>query len=169
MELVTAGQMADVGGPDPRLRITLDEHRHELTDLVHVVARLPLGDDACEDVTGGGQGVQRPNGNATLIALMPRDAEVAELQPPLLTHKDVERRQVAVQHLPTMELPEDLEDAGNLAARRGFGPRFARTLQEGAEITEARVFESKTVERTLWRPHQWKRLEHLNRARVSLE
>ena len=56
--------------------------------------------------------------DAALVALLPRDAEVAELQAPLVAHEHVYGRQVAMQHLAAMQLVEHLQDAGDLAPRR---------------------------------------------------
>ncbi len=88
--------------------------------MIHIVARLPFRNVAREDVARCGERVQGVRGDAALVALLPRNAEVAELQPASITDEDVERRQVAMQHFAAMELAEHLQDARNLAARGGF-------------------------------------------------
>ena len=95
----------------------------QLPDLVDVVARLPLRRGAGEDVARRRQRVHRPRGDAAPVALLADDAEVAELEAAVVADEDVHRRQVAVQQLAAMQLAEHLQDAGDLAPRRGLRPR----------------------------------------------
>ena len=55
-------------------------------------------------------------GDAALVALLPDDAEVAELESGAVADEHVQRRQIAVEQLAAMELAEDLQDAGDLPA-----------------------------------------------------
>ena len=110
--------MADVAGAQARLRAALDQHSQQLAHLIHVVARPPFRHFAIDDVAGRGKGIQRSRRDAALIALLPRDAKIAELQAPLVAHEHVYRRQVAMQHLAAVQLVEDLQDAGDFPPRR---------------------------------------------------
>jgi len=51
---------------------------------------------------------------ARTLALLADDAEVADLERAALAHEDVERGEVAVQHLAAVQLAEHFEDAGDL-------------------------------------------------------
>src|SRR4026209_2131509 len=53
-------------------------------------------------------------------SVRPGGALRPELQPPVVADEDVQRRGVAVERLPAVQLAEGLEDARDLAARRGF-------------------------------------------------
>ena len=69
----------------------------------------------------------RVRGDAAPVALLPDDAEVAELEAAAVADEDVDRREVAVQQLAAMQLAEHVEDAGDLAPRGRFGqPLSAR-------------------------------------------
>src|SRR6185503_16616438 len=59
LEVVAAGQPADLPCREADARVALDEHAEELADLVDVVARLPLGDGPGQDLAGRGQRVVR--------------------------------------------------------------------------------------------------------------
>src|SRR5690606_17733299 len=104
-----AVETLDLGQPDARPRVTLDQHAQELSHLIHIVARLPLGRRAGEDVTRRHVGVERACRDAAAIVLLPDDAEVAELEAMALADEDVERREVAVEQLPAVELAEHLQ------------------------------------------------------------
>ena len=71
----------------------------------------------------------RPRGDAAAVALLADDAEVAELERAAVADEHVQRREVAVQHLPAMELAEHLEDARDLAPRGRFRPPLAVALR----------------------------------------
>ena len=83
---------------------------------------------------------------AALVALLLDDAEVAELEAAAVADEDVERRQVPMQQLAAMELAEDFQQAGDLAARGGLGPAAAVAMQVGAEVAEARELEREAVD-----------------------
>ena len=78
---------------------------------------------------GAVSGFMRARGDAAPVALLPDDAEVAELEAPAVADEDVHRREVAVQQLAAVQLAEHLEDAGDLAPRRRLGPRLAGALR----------------------------------------
>ena len=77
-----------------------------------------------------------------------------------------------MQQLAAMQLAEHLEDAGDLAAGGGFRPAAAGALKKRAEVAVRRVLEGEAVQdamRARPRPHQRKRVEDANRARVAVE
>ena len=51
LQMIAAGEAPDLVLEDPLPRVPLHQHPDELPHLVHVVARLPLGRGAREDVT----------------------------------------------------------------------------------------------------------------------
>ena len=51
-----------------------------------------------------------------------------------------------MEHLTTVQLAEYLEDAGDLAAGLGLGPRLAGAVKEGAQVSVARLLERQAVE-----------------------
>ena len=117
-----------------------------------------------------------------VVAVMPRvslccraNPEVAELQPharrplPAIADEQVHRRQVAVQRLAAMQPPQDVEDAGNLAAHGRLGPAFLRAAEERGEIAVPRIFERKVVQHLPVGAHERKHVVHADRARVPAE
>src|SRR4029453_15980953 len=64
LELVAAGELRDLGGWDPSGPVPLDEHPEELSDLIDVVARLPLGDEPRGDLARRHVGVEGAGGGA---------------------------------------------------------------------------------------------------------
>src|SRR5262249_51812718 len=146
LQVVAAGEMTHLGGADALPRVSLDEHPQELSDLVDVVARLPLGNDSRGDLARGHGRVERARGQPPApIAHRADDAEVAELQARAVAHEHVHRRQVAVEELPAVELPEHLEDAGDLTPCRALRPRLPRPPQVRAEVAVAGVLEGEAV------------------------
>src|SRR4029079_11857850 len=97
------------------------------------------------------------------------DAEVAELEPRSLAHEHVERREVAVEELAAVEPTQHVEDAGDLAARRGLGPRFPGALEERAEVAVARVLERQVVEDQTVAPGEREAVVDADRARRARE
>ena len=114
-------------------------------------------------------GVHRPGGDAAPIALLPDDAEVAELQPPAIADEHVHRRQVAVQQLAAMQLAQHLEDAGDLAARCRFGPRCRPARRCALRSPWQRVLERQAVEHLAVGAHQREAIEDADRARMAVE
>src|SRR5204863_293437 len=78
--------------------------------------------------------------------------------------EDVHRRQIAVERLSAMQLPEHVEDARNLAPHRRFGPPFAAAPQERAEIAVFSVFQDEKVVEASAFANQRKCIEHPGRA-----
>ncbi len=64
LQMIAARQPADLGGPDAGARVALHEHPEKLTDLIHVVARLPFRRGAFEDVARRGQRIECPRPDA---------------------------------------------------------------------------------------------------------
>ena len=85
-------------------------------------------------------------GDAALIALLPDDTEVAQLQPPIVADEHVHRREVAVQHLAAMQPAQHVEDAGDLAPRRRLGEAALAAAEERAQVAVARVLERQAVD-----------------------
>ncbi len=73
------------------------------------------------------------------------DAEVAEFELAAVADEDVEWGQVAMQQLAAVQLAEDFEDAGDLAARGPLRPAVAVPAQIRAQVAEARVLERQAV------------------------
>src|SRR5690606_15648790 len=106
------------------------------------------------------------------IALLPDDAEVAQLEAMALTDEDVERREIPMEVLATMQFAEHLENAGHLAADGGLGPRIRVAREKRAQVAVRCVLERKAVE------HRYRRaaaarerecVEHANGAGMSVE
>ena len=169
LEVVAAGQAPDLLGGHAHPRVALDQHAQQLADLVDVVARLPLGRGAVEDLAGGGERVARAGAAAPRVALLAHDPEVAELQRRAVAHEHVEGREVAVEQLAAVQLAQHLEDPRDLAARRPLRPALARAQQERAEVPVPRVLEREAVEDAPARPHEREGIEDADRARVAVE
>src|SRR6266513_804787 len=75
-----AGKATDVLTPHGTRDITAQEHGRELADLIDVVALLPSPDPAPGDLRRRVERVEGIGGDTVAIALMPGDAEVAELE-----------------------------------------------------------------------------------------
>jgi hypothetical protein len=125
-QVIGARQAANLVRPNPRVRVSLDQHAQQLPHLIDIVARLPARYGAREDVARRRQRVHRARGDASPIALLPHDAEIPELQTPAVTDEDVQRREIAVERLAAMQLAQHLEDAGDFAPRRALRPSFRR-------------------------------------------
>ena len=100
---------------------------------------------------------------------MPDDAEVAELEMRAVAHEHVDGREIAVQHLPAVQLPEHVQDPGNLAPHGALGPAPLGTMQVCAEVSMPRVLECEVVKDLAIGPHQRKRVEHPDGARMTIE
>src|SRR5690606_9482322 len=79
LQRIAAVEPLDLRQPDARPGVALDQHAQELTHLIHIVSRLPLGSRPGEDVARRHVGVERPRCDPAAIVLLPDDAEVAEL------------------------------------------------------------------------------------------
>ena len=113
--------------------------------------------------------VHRVRGDAAPIALLPDDAEVAELETGTVADEHVHGREIAMQQLAAVKLAEDVEDAGDLAAHGALGPALFLPMQVGAEITVRGVFEHQVVDDGRVPAHMRKGVEHANRARMVVE
>ena len=169
LQMIGAPRRADLGEAHARARVSFDQHAEQLSDLIHIVARLPARHGAREDVARRGQRVHRARGDAAAIALLPDDAEVAELQTASVADEHVQRREIAVERLSAMQLAQHFEDAGDLAPRRGFGPALARAREERAQVAVAGVLEREAVEDPSVAAHQREGVEHADRARMSVQ
>ena len=169
LQVVGAAEAAHFAGADAGRGASLHEHSEQLADLVDVVARLPLGGHAREDVARNAPRVQRARGDAAPVALVADDAEVAELQGPALADEDVHRREIPVEHLAAVELAEHFEDAGDLAARGPLGPALPGAVEVRAQVAVPRVLEGEAVEDAAVLARQRKRVEDADRALVARE
>ena len=122
--------------------VALHQHPQQLPDLVDVVARLPLGHCAVDDLAWRRQRVHRARGDPATVALLPDDAEVAELEAAPLAHEDVDRRQVAVQDLAAVQLAEHLAGCPRSRGARPLRPALARTTQVTRPDRRARAYSS---------------------------
>ena len=121
LQMIAAGQPAHVAGAEAHARIALDQHAQQLSDLIHVVARLPLRRRAGEDVARCGERVESCRAViAAMIALLANDAEVAELQPRSSQTNTLSGVRSRCRSCPRCSLPSTCEDAGDLAASAGF-------------------------------------------------
>src|SRR5256885_1576807 len=98
-QMIAAGKAADVLTAHGTGDVTAQQHRHELADLIDVVALLPPPNPAPRDLRRRVERVERVGGAALAIALVPGDAEVAELELLLLAHENVEGRAIRIQRL----------------------------------------------------------------------
>src|SRR5262245_5611236 len=148
LQMIAAAQRADLARADAGLRVPLHEHRQELPDLVDIVARLPLGGLAVDELAGRHVGVERARHDPLSLALIPDDAEIAQLEPLPFADEDVQRGQIAMKEPSAMQLLEDRADAGDLAPRGALPPALlpARAPQIGAEVAVERVLEHEVEE-----------------------
>src|SRR5262249_25771660 len=169
LQVIATVHPPHVGGTESMGGVLADQHAYELADLINVVARLPLGHVTGEDVARRGHPVHRVRGDAAPVALLARDAEVAELQDVLVAHEHVERREVAMEELAAMELAEHFEDAGDLAAHLALVPTARVAAEVHAQVAMARVLERQAVEDSAVREHERERVEDADRARMAVE
>ena len=169
LQVIGAAHAPDLAGANPGGRGSLHEHSQELPDLIDVVALLPLGSHAREDVARDAPGIQRQRGNAAPVALVAHDAEVSELQGHAVADEDVHRGQVPVEQLASMELAEDFENPRDLAPRGPLGPSLPGALEIGPQVAVLRVLERETVEDAAVVSNQGKRVEDADRTFVPRE
>src|SRR6266851_3696565 len=96
LQVVAAGKATNVATAHGTRDVAAQQHRRQLADLIDVVALLPLPDPSPRDLRRRVEEVEGIGGDTPAIALMPGDAEVAQLQLLVLAHEHVERRQVTV-------------------------------------------------------------------------
>src|SRR2546425_3536737 len=128
LQMITAGKATDVLTTHGTGDVPTQQHRRELADLIDVVPLLPPPNPAPRDLGRRIERVERVGGHTVAIALMPGDAEVAELELFLLAHEHVEGREVAMQRLPAMQRVERAEERGDFAAHEAL--RLRATLLE---------------------------------------
>jgi hypothetical protein len=124
---------------------------------------------AVDDIAWRVERVERPHGDPAAVALLPGDAEVSELETATLADEDVERRQVAVQHLAAVQLAEHLQDARDLTPRGRLRPAPARAMEEGTEVALPRILQGKAVENAAVLSQQGKGVEHADRTRMIVQ
>jgi chromate transporter len=168
LQVVAARQPPDLGGADPLARVPFHQHAQELAHLIHVVARLPLGDGALDDVAGGGERVQHVGRRPPAVALLPDDPEVSQLQAAALAHEDVHGRQVAVEQLAAVELAQDLEDARDLPPRHRLRPTLGGAAEEGPQVALAGVLQRQAVEHAVLAQER-ERVEDADGPRVAVQ
>src|ERR1700675_1171004 len=132
--MVGAWETANIATPHRALDITAQQHRRDQPDLVNVVALLPAPNPTPRDLRRRGKNVEGVRGNATVTELVGRDAEIAQLQLLILTHKNVERREVAMHCLPQVQHIESSEYCGDLAPDEAFR-LWAIAREPGTEIS----------------------------------
>jgi len=169
LQLIAAAQAADVVGAHAAARVSLHQHPEQLPHLVDVVARLPLGRRARQQIARRGHPVHRVRGDAARVALLADDAEVAELEARAGADEHVDGGEIAVQRLAAVQLAQHVEDAGDFTARRRLGPSLAATAQVGAEIAVLGVLEGEEVADAAVRTEQRERVEDPDRAIVAVE
>ncbi len=166
--MIAARQKPHVRRSKPRPRVPFDQHAQQLADLVDIVASLPLRRGSGQNVAGRRQRVHRPRSDAAAIALLLHDAEIAELELMAVADEDVERRQVAMEQLTTMQLAEDVEDSRDLAPGGLLRPAAGMASQVRAQIAETRVLEGEAIAHPALRQHR-KRVENADRPRMLVE
>src|SRR5438477_434318 len=144
LEMVAARQLADVAVPHRAVYVAAEEHLDELADLIHIVALLPLAHFPPGDFGRRAQRIECVGRDAAPARLVGRDPEVPQFQDLVLTDEDVERRQIAVQGLPTMQHIQRLEDGGDLVPHEFLGlPALRR--QPRAQVAVLGVLHDEAV------------------------
>src|SRR4051794_37753085 len=118
--MIAAGKVAHVATSHRTLDLTAQHHRRDEPDLIDVVALLPPAHLAPRDLARRIEWVERFRRHAAPAHLMRRDTEVAELERLVRAHEHVERREVAMQRLSSMQRVERSEYARDLAANEAL-------------------------------------------------
>src|SRR5712691_4185000 len=145
--MVATWETTNVPAPHRAFDVAAQEHRRDQPDLVNVVALLPAPNPAPRDLRRRGKKIESVRGNATLTELVSRDAEVAQLQLFILTHENVERREVAMHCLAEVQHIESSEDCGDLASDEAFR-LWALAREPRPEISVHRVLHGDAIART---------------------
>src|SRR2546426_12442134 len=93
LQVITAGQRADIAAANRAGDVTTKEHHSNQPDLVDVVALLPASHPPPCDLVWYVEQVERIGGDAATAELGCRDPKVAELELLVFAHEHVERRQ----------------------------------------------------------------------------
>src|SRR5262249_38673349 len=104
-EVIAALKEANFARTNPFTGITLDQHSEQLTYLVDVISRLPLCRLAQSNVARNHRKIERVDCDSTVIALVPGNSEVSELEPPRFADEYVHWSQISMEHLSAMKLP----------------------------------------------------------------
>ena len=171
-----SGDRCSGDGGSPRVRIRslaspLISMPEQLPDLIHVVARLPLGRRAREQIARRGHPVHRVRGDAARVALLPRDPEVAELQlgPPCRRRASQTNRFIGVRSRCSVWPRWSFRSTSRMPAisrRTTVSDRpFLGSPQERAEIAVDRVLERQVIEDLAVGAHQRKQVEDADGAR----
>src|SRR6202521_732652 len=142
--MIAARKTAHVATAHRTRGVTAQHHRRDQPDLVDVVALLPPADSSPGDLRGNVEHVECVRGDATLTALMHRDAEVAQLQLLVLADENVERREIAMQRLSAVQYIERLKDCGDLTPNEALGLR-ALLPEPDTEVAVHRVLQRDAV------------------------
>src|SRR5712691_4378788 len=142
--MITAGKTAHIAATHRARGVTAKYHRRNQPHLVDVVALLPAANSSPRDLCWDVEHVERVRGDATLAALVHRDAEVAQFQLLVLADEDVERREIAMERLAAVEDIERLKDCGDLTPNEALGLR-ALLLEPDAQVAVHRVLQRDAV------------------------
>src|SRR5437899_8287089 len=167
LQVITAGQRADIAAANRAGDVTTQEHYGNQPDLVDVVALLPASHPPPCDLVWYVEQVERIGGDAATAELVCRDPKVAELELLVFAHEHVERCEVSVERLSPMQRIEHRQDPGNLAANQALGLR-PLALEPGAEIAVLRIFHDQAVPRACSVDDD-KSIEDAQRARLAVE
>ena len=170
LQMIAAREPAHV---EVRIRssaLAFHQHAEQLPDLVHVVARLPLGHHAVEDLARCRERIHRSGrgrrGDRSAARTMPKSPSFS--RGPSQTNT-LSGREVAMEQLAAVELAEHLEDPRDLGARPALGPAGARVSQEGAEIAVARVLQREAIAHLAIFLQQRKCVEDPDRSGMAIE
>src|ERR1700730_5808104 len=111
--MIAARETAHIAATHRARGVAAQYHRRDQPDLVDVVALLPPANSSPRDLRRHVEHVERVGGDAALAALVHCDAEVAQLELLVLAHEDVERREIAMQGLASVQDIERLKDCGD--------------------------------------------------------
>ena len=144
LEMIAAWETTHVAAAHRARGVAAQHHRRDQPHLVDVVALLPAANSSPRDFRRHVEHVERVRGDATLTALVHRDAEVAQLELLVLADENVERREIAMQRLSAVQNVERLEDCGDLAPNEAL--RLSTFFfQPHAEVPMYRVLERDAV------------------------
>src|SRR5258708_4493915 len=142
--MVAAGQPAHILAVHRRANVAVEQESGDQSDLIDVVALLPPPHLAPRDLVRRVHQIEGVSGDAPRVALMRGDAEVAELEAIALADEDVERREIAMKRVATVQHIERAGEAGDLAADEALRLR-ALPNEEGAEVAVRGVFHGQAI------------------------
>src|ERR1700686_4701665 len=145
--MIAARKAAYIAATHRARGVTAQYHRRDQPDLVDVIALLPPANSSPGDLRRDVEHVERVGGDAALTALVHRDAEVSQLQLLVFADEDVERREIAMQRLSTVQDVERLKDCGDLAPYEALGLR-PLLLEPDTQVAVHRVLQRDTITRS---------------------